>query len=263
MIANKSQIQQVVLNLALNARDAMPSGGELGIALMTQRVVGERSEQLQAFISVSDTGTGIDDQTLGSIREPYFTTKPRTQGTGLGLAIVESIVSAHGGALDVESVVGQGSTFTIMLNTIDPGDARAMIAGVYQGEKEERGRILLLQDQGYVQRVLESALETAGYNAVTVDFTGDGEKCDAVAAALFDLVVVDYDTVGQRGLEWVRALRTAVSTKPVIIIATDLGEWGKEADDPWMLKIEKPVQIATLISLVRRMFSNTPEEGSG
>jgi two-component system, cell cycle sensor histidine kinase and response regulator CckA len=115
-----SQIEQVILNLAVNARDAMPAGGDLSIA--TRLVDGPASDDAQdgshhqwIALSVGDTGTGIDAETMAHIFEPFFTTKPTEQGTGLGLATVYGIVTQTGGAIDVMSEPGQGTRFTIQL----------------------------------------------------------------------------------------------------------------------------------------------------
>jgi signal transduction histidine kinase len=105
--ADPSQMSQVLVNLAVNARDAMPSGGVLAFAT--------RREGDVAVLSVADTGVGMDEQTRVRIFEPFFTTKPIGEGTGLGLATVYGIVTQSGGSIDVASALGTGSTFTIRL----------------------------------------------------------------------------------------------------------------------------------------------------
>ncbi|MBX3376279.1 MAG: response regulator [Phycisphaeraceae bacterium] len=119
--ADPSQLQQVVMNLALNARDAMPRGGTLSISL--DRIPSSSCPDGLAQLVVKDTGVGMAEDTRTKIFEPYFTTKPRGQGTGLGLSITHGIITEHGGSIAVDSKSGQGSTFTILLPAI-PAPAR-------------------------------------------------------------------------------------------------------------------------------------------
>ncbi len=123
--ADATQVEQVVMNLCINARDAMPQGGVLGIETKNVAITGNDSEQLPSsckpgnyvLIAVSDTGTGIDAEALEHIFEPFFTTKEAGKGTGLGLATVYGIVNQHGGAINVFTKVGQGTVFRIYLPT--------------------------------------------------------------------------------------------------------------------------------------------------
>jgi len=109
--ADRNQIQQVILNLVHNAIQAMPEGGELNVASLME----ERDGQTWLGIQVEDNGVGIDEADLDQIFEPFFTTKPSGQGTGLGLSVSYSIISEHGGYIDVTSTKGQGSVFNIWL----------------------------------------------------------------------------------------------------------------------------------------------------
>jgi len=120
------QLEQVLVNLVANARDAMPDGGLVGIGTYTTALqAGERADRLglapgeYAVLAVSDTGTGMDTETRPRVFEPFFTTKGRDRGTGLGLAIVDSVVRGGGGAIDLESSSGQGTRFRILLPTVN------------------------------------------------------------------------------------------------------------------------------------------------
>ncbi len=135
--ADAGQIEQVLLNLAVNARDAMPEGGQLMIATENTRITEEEAARyayevkLGEYVSlrVADTGTGMDEETRSSIFEPFFTTKPEGQGTGMGLAVSYGIVSRHGGQIDVESKVGVGTTFEIRLPKEMARERRAQEVG--------------------------------------------------------------------------------------------------------------------------------------
>ena len=109
--ADRNQIHQVILNLVHNAIQAMPDGGELFV----QSLIEEHDEENWLGIRVRDTGVGIEEEHLDKIFEPFFTTKPSGEGTGLGLSVSYSIISEHGGYIDVSSVKGVGATFTIWL----------------------------------------------------------------------------------------------------------------------------------------------------
>ena len=129
ILANPGEIEQVVLNLAVNARDAMPNGGLLTIettCLETRAVLsplGRARERTNAMLEVRDTGVGMDPATLARIFEPYFTTKASGSGRGLGLVIVDEIVRASGGVVDVSSIVGGGTSVGVTFPSVDPAKA--------------------------------------------------------------------------------------------------------------------------------------------
>jgi signal transduction histidine kinase len=123
ILGNENQIHQILLNLCLNARDAMPDGGQISITTNTIKgeklrpQIAEAKAECYAVIKVTDTGSGMDDETCHRIFEPFFTTKGAGQGSGLGLAVVYGIVQNHGGFIEVISQLGQGTTFTLYLPT--------------------------------------------------------------------------------------------------------------------------------------------------
>jgi PAS domain S-box-containing protein len=167
------QVEQVLLNLVTNARDAMPHGGLLGVS--TQRIEGggafaeAGSEAMPAgpcaLISVSDSGAGMDAATLKRIFEPFFTTKEVGKGTGLGLSIVHGIVQQHGGAIRVYSHPGIGTTFKIYLPLVATGEARTA-PGPERTAPRGTERILLVEDEVEVRSVLRLMLEGGGYQVL-------------------------------------------------------------------------------------------------
>jgi nitrogen-specific signal transduction histidine kinase len=193
------QMQQVITNLVVNARDAMPEGGELKLGL--RKLIPNESDhppvpRMQPgewiAIEVSDTGIGIDLEHLPDIFEPFFTTKET--GTGLGLAQVYGIVSQHGGCVDVQSVVGKGSTFTVYLPAVTakveaPGSDEVL--NVPLGNKE---LILVAEDDDGVRLVIHRMLERLNYHALTVRDGIEALKLyerhsDEIALVLTDLVM--------------------------------------------------------------------------
>ena len=159
VLADPGQLQQVILNLVVNARDAMPSGGDL--TLQTSRAPGEPA---LAQITVTDTGTGMDEATRLRLFEPFFTTKGVGRGTGLGLSTVYGIVKQSGGEVSVRSGPGQGSTFIITLPRIAGGAATARHDVAFAGRGTET--ILLVEDEDQVRRLASEVLQKKGYRIV-------------------------------------------------------------------------------------------------
>ncbi len=174
-----SQLHQVVLNLSVNARDAMPNGGMLifSTSLVSKETVREKFPTADSAeytcITVSDTGTGMDENTRRRIFEPFFTTKGLGKGTGLGMSVVYGIVESHRGFISVESELGKGTIFTIFLPAevgIEEGSAESV------GEEESLGgteTILVVEDEEMLRIILQETLEQKGYHVLTA---GDGEE---------------------------------------------------------------------------------------
>jgi two-component system cell cycle sensor histidine kinase/response regulator CckA len=195
--ADPTQLQQVLLNLAVNARDAMKEQGELRVAVRATRVSAERARDVAGGrpgefieIGVTDTGTGLDPASLDRIFEPFFTTKPVGEGTGLGLAIVHGVVTAHHGWLEVESRVGCGTTFRVLL----PIAEVRLAADEVQGPtlRAPSGRlVLVVDDEPGIRRLVRLALESSGHVVLEA---GDGAEALRLFDAqpdLIDLIVMD------------------------------------------------------------------------
>jgi signal transduction histidine kinase len=184
IFADRTQIEQVIMNLAINARDAMPAGGQLRISTRVQPA----AAALQ--ISVSDTGTGMDTSVLENIFEPFYTTKSAGAGTGLGLAVVREIIEAHNGRLDVESAIGSGTIFSITLPTIR---APARAAGQPFEVRSEGGdeNILLIEDDTQVRELARLILLASGYRVVAVADGITGLHRFGAQPQDFDLVLMN------------------------------------------------------------------------
>jgi PAS domain S-box-containing protein len=216
VLADPAQLEQVVLNLALNARDAMPEGGS--IALETRALELEAGDERLpegldpgpwAVLRVSDTGHGMDEETQRQMFEPLFTTKAAGVGTGFGLATVEAIIRQTGGSIRVESEVGRGTAFEMLLPATEEAVERGGGAAT-QGARGPRGgeRILLVEDDPRVRSFARRSLASKGYR---VSEFPDGEAAlDAFSASPdeFDLVLTDVMMPGISGLELAERLRS-------------------------------------------------------
>jgi CheY-like chemotaxis protein len=169
--ADQDQIEQVLLNLYVNAADAMPGGGDLILKTMniTHKDMGDRPYKTKSgnyvLLTVRDTGSGMDKETMEHIFEPFFTTKGMARGTGLGLASVYGIIKAHGGYIDVESKKGKGTTFSIYLPA---SSKKALIKEKELPQKILKGKesILLVDDEDMVLDVGEEMLKALGYKVL-------------------------------------------------------------------------------------------------
>ena len=171
--ADQSQIHQVLLNLCVNARDAMPKGGIIGIEVKTvasETLVQQfpKAESCRYIsISVSDTGTGMDEERKNRIFDPFFTTKEQGKGTGLGLSVVYGVIQEHHGFISVESTVGQGTTFHIYI-PIRKEEKKIQDVEKVKTETEQGGSetILFVEDELLLQEVVQSTLESIGYKVI-------------------------------------------------------------------------------------------------
>ncbi len=173
-VADSNQVHQALLNLCVNARDAMPNGGK--ITIVSEVMSGpslrvrhpEAHEQVYACIRVSDTGTGMPPEVVQRMFEPFFTTKEIGKGTGLGLAVVYGVTKSHKGFVEVESVVGQGTTFTLYF-PIRRDDAEYEIEATFSEEvlKGNAETILVVEDEAMLLELVKGLLESKGYSVLT------------------------------------------------------------------------------------------------
>jgi PAS domain S-box-containing protein len=207
ILFDPSQIEQILINLAVNARDAMPDGGKLTIE--TENLVlddfycrnhADSRPGSYVRLTVSDNGTGMDKDTLRHIFEPFFTTKEAGKGTGLGLATVYGIVKQNEGFINVYSEPGRGTTFSIYLSrTTETG-------GVQEDAEEEpqlagAGKILLVEDDALVLQITKSMLESIGYSVTAADTPGEALFLFEKQESPFDLVITDVIMPAMSGKE--------------------------------------------------------------
>jgi len=174
VLVEKAQIEQVIMNLSTNACDAMPKGGRLVIATGEMEVKEDFVEKIgygkpgkYAQLSVTDTGTGIDEQIIDSVFDPFFTTKERGKGTGLGLSIVYGIVRKHEGYIAVDSKTDKGTTVSVLLPIAGPDDAAAKkTEQLLSPPPAGTETILLAEDEPGIRKLLSSILSRHGYRVI-------------------------------------------------------------------------------------------------
>ena len=239
LVADPSQLEQVVMNLAINARDAMDDGGTLTIA------TARRGDEVR--LSVADTGSGMDAETQAQIFEPFFTTKPEGKGTGLGLSTVFGIVHQSGGRIDVDSGVEHGTTFTIHLPRAEadpePADARRVEAPPAAGS----GSILVVEDDAGIRALVRGVLESAGYDvrvAADADAALDGPDAD--------LLLTDILMPGMNGRELARRILQRAPATRVIFISGYTGDDAKL--EPGARFLAKPFTPSVLLTRVRELL---------
>jgi signal transduction histidine kinase len=209
--ADPTQLQQAILNLATNAREAMPHGGRFTVALAVPGLDGtspwearQRPEGQYAVLRVSDTGIGIDAETLPRIFEPFFTTKGRARGAGLGLASVHGILQQHGGDVEVSSRPGDGTTFRLYLPLAVPASEPARADAITPPPPASRLRILLVEDEPTVRALAGRILRRAGCDVATA--ASPAEALALGDEARPDLLVSDVLLPEMDGIELHRRL---------------------------------------------------------
>jgi signal transduction histidine kinase/ActR/RegA family two-component response regulator len=259
VLLDPGQFDQVLVNVVVNARDAMPAGGRLVLRTANAAVGGAPGPGLEALrpgdhvlLAVTDEGHGMDEETLAHIFEPFFTTKPEGRGTGLGLATTYGIVQQNGGAITVASTPGQGTTFTIYLpcatERADPSDgpAPAPVHG--------RGTILLAEDEAPVRRTTRKLLESLGYRVVEAA-SGD-EVLAAARDTAVDLLITDVVLPGMKGPEISRRVQALRPGLPTLFIsgytASVLGSQG--VLDPGVHFLQKPFTLQDLARKVAEVL---------
>ncbi|MDQ3997137.1 MAG: PAS domain S-box protein [Gemmatimonadota bacterium] len=265
--ADPSSIEQAILNLAVNARDAMPDGG-----ILTIRTKNEMLDKADAawairpgryaMLSVSDTGHGMDVTTQARVFEPFFTTKPQGQGTGLGLAMVYGIVKQSGGHVWVESKPDEGTTFTVYLPQPSDIDAGAFRAGPRSaGEPHPahaRGgeTILLVDDEEAVRSSARRALERAGYDVIAATDGSDALRLFTEHDGGIHMVVTDVVMPGLSGRELVGRLRIMRPKLRVLFVSgyTEEGVRRQGVLEPGAAYLEKPFTPERLLRKVREVL---------
>ena len=219
------QLDQVIMNLAINARDAMPTGGELRFnvrnTVFSEPAVCDRlglAPGNYVTIAVTDTGCGMDAETASRIFEAFFTTKEAGRGTGLGLAIVQGIITQSHGSIEVETAPGRGTTFLLHLPRVDAKKEPIRAASPQATLERGTETILIAEDKPLVRRILKTALENAGY---TVLEAVDGEQAVEVARrhpGRIDLLLTDVVMPGAGGFALYEALKAIRPTTDVVFM---------------------------------------------
>lgn len=268
---DRTQLEQVLMNLALNARDAMPNGGTLTIE------VGQRGEALPvdaldaleprdarvATLSVSDTGIGVSDELRAKIFEPFFTTKAESCGTGLGLATVYAIVRQNGGTINLDTTPGEGSRFTVMLPTASEQTESSCgaEAGVSPEACDARTTVLIAEDEPSVREVARRLLQRTGVRVLTAD---DGREALSIIRndQHIDVLMTDITMPLMSGAELIEQVALLGRDIRVIVMS---GHSEVGASDPRVIcdmVLEKPFSADSLVNAVRTVTATASRVGS-
>jgi signal transduction histidine kinase/ActR/RegA family two-component response regulator len=253
-----SQLEQVLVNLAVNARDAMaPRGGTLTVQAddvaadeTGPRARGRLRPGTHVRIRVTDTGCGMDVPTQERIFEPFFTTKDKGRGTGLGLAMVYAAVQQAGGAIEVTSAPGAGSTFTLYYPTVEAQPAPAAEPAPAAARQGSGERILVVEDEPQVRATLARFLGSAGYQVTEAGSGLEGLEVFRDAQGAFDLVLTDLVMPGLGGIELGRTIHER-STIPVLYMSgysEDIASGKERIPAEWF--VPKPFDRVTVLARV-------------
>jgi two-component system cell cycle sensor histidine kinase/response regulator CckA len=261
--ADPGQVEQVIVNLVVNARDAMPEGGTLTMRTANADVVASNARDHSGVapgryvvIAVRDTGVGIDPETQKRIFEPFFTTKEKPQGTGLGLATVYGIVSQSGGQIFVASEPGRGSTFAIYLPRVEEHAAVAGAAPAPAAVRRGSETILLVEDEDAVRGLTRRCLESSGYTVLQAASAEEALPIAASHTGRLDLLLTDVIMPGASGPELARRLLEKRPGTRVLYVSgyTDASMASQGALDDGASFLQKPFTLESLARKVREVL---------
>ena len=267
--ADRGQLEQVVMNLAANARDAMPDGGRLTVQLRETELNEALARDLNvdhagrfAALEVRDTGCGMDPETQGRVFEPFFTTKERGKGTGLGLSTVYGLAKQGGGSVTVASRLGQGATFTVYLPLLERAVPARPASGIPSGMPRGTETILLVEDEPAVRAIGRDLLEYNGYQVLEAEH---GEAALRVAAGYpgpIHLLLSDVVMPTMGGREVAERLRVERPGIKILFVSgfTDDAIVRHGALEPGVSFLQKPFTLETLSRKVRDVLDTTAEE---
>ena len=262
--ADETQLQQVIMNLALNARDAMENGGTLRISTMMTNLTQEdcvynptlRTGQY-VQMSITDTGSGIPSEILPKIFEPFFTTKPVGKGTGLGLAVVYGIIQRHGGQIAVKSEIGKGTTFSLFFIPYAKKGATFQEEKSHFDEVAGDGTILLVDDEDLVLLINGEFFESLGYRVLRATSGDEALAIYREQQKSIDIVILDMLMPGKNGRETFHDLQS-INPDVKVIIATGYSD-GEDSysvlQDGVAGFIRKPFDHAEFSRLVQNVLA--------
>jgi CheY-like chemotaxis protein len=260
VLGQAAEIREVLVNLILNALDAMPSGGALTITTKEEPATGESLPD-SLLILISDTGTGIPEEARPHVFDPFFTTKG-PQSSGLGLSVVFGIVVRHQGKIEIESEVGRGTTFRILFPVArepKPSAPEPLPAGHHVSN----AKCLVIDDDASVRAVLADALKSERHQVAAVPTAPEG--LEALRQEAYDIVFTDLGMPGMTGWEIARAVRTIRPGTPVILVTG----WGVQLSAEEGSRsgvravLSKPFEVGQLLDLLHEVLQSPEVPKSG
>jgi len=260
VLADPTQLEVAVLNLAINARDAMPDGGTLTVTSRRRRITDDPDLAPGTYVelAISDTGSGMEQDVVARAFEPFFTTKEVGKGTGLGLSMVYGMARQSGGAARVESEPGRGTTVKLFFRRADR-DGEVPASGGRTGDEVRRSRgaatVLVIDDDPDVRQFIAAGLEEYGHDVV--EAADGGEGIEKFAATNPDLVIVDYIMPGLSGAEVAGHILATRPGQPILFVSgyNETDEIRRVAPDAQILA--KPFRAATLEDSVRSALAKS------
>jgi signal transduction histidine kinase len=259
---DRVELHQVLMNLLLNARDAMPDGGVLRLTARSAIGDGGQSSTNNAqhvVLTVQDTGVGMDENTRARIFDPFFSTKNEGSSVGLGLATVREVVEYHGGQISVESTPGEGSSFSVFLPADTSRGRERWVTSTLEQRPTDLPRrravaetVLLVDDEAVVQRSLGRLLRREGYEVLFASSGSEAIEVYRAATRRPDLVLMDLEMPGMSGEEAIEALLAMDSTVRVMVMSGDHGR-GVELQGV-VGHLDKPCDAQVLVNEVRSAF---------
>ena len=265
LLADQNQVQQIVLNFCVNARDAMPAGGTITLATSMHpgaslARLGADPARTYAGLAVSDTGTGMSPEVRARIFEPFFTTKPVNQGTGLGLAVVYGIVVAHHGFIEVASTPGAGSTFSVYLPLAE--SAASAPATIFAGDLFPTGTesVLIVDDEEALRGLLAQALKFKGYRPTTAATGLEAIERLSDPTQHFDATLLDLNMPGATGVDVLKIIRVCRPELKVLVVSGHItpearAEFGQLGQRDF---VQKPYKLEELGRQLRRLLDARP-----
>jgi two-component system, cell cycle sensor histidine kinase and response regulator CckA len=264
VMANPTQIHQVLLNLCVNARDAMPQGGRLRLGARNCVLDEEAAARIEGarkgawlVLFVEDTGTGIAPELLPHIWEPFFTTKSSDKGTGLGLSTVRRIVETHAGFISIDTAAGRGTAFRVFLPPIGSGTLKQEPDAPRKTPGGDGKKILVVDDEIAIREVTKAALTKAGYHVATAANGAAALETSKARPDQFDLVLTDIDMPELDGENLALALAAIRPTLPVLAMSGLSSESTRV--DPTKFSggfLPKPFTVLQLLLAVRRALEH-------
>ena len=248
--ADPNQLEMAILNLAVNARDAMPEGGELSISARSATLGHEGLGGLAAGgyvrLAVADTGLGMDEETIAKSIEPFFSTKGIGKGTGLGLSMVHGLAAQLGGQLKIESRLGAGTKVELWLPVTEPGLTAELAAGP-SPLAPGAGLVLLVDDEELVREATSDMLSDCGYRVISVD-SAEAALQRIEEGLVPDLILSDHLMPGMSGVDLARRLGSLLPSVPVLIMSGYARDEGLATDLPRLNKPFRQTELAARLA---------------